>query len=41
LLNWFLVHRKNKRLPPVAEAFKNFLLSEGASQIEHITRLRW
>jgi len=41
LLNWFLVHRKNKRLPPVAEAFKNFLLSEGATQIEHITRLRW
>jgi DNA-binding transcriptional LysR family regulator len=33
LLNWYVVHRRNKRLPPVAQAFKDFLLSEGASAI--------
>lgn len=36
MLDWFVVHRKNKRLPPVALAFKNFLLSEGAAQIQKI-----
>jgi len=41
ILNWYLIHRKSKRLPPVAEAFKNFLISDGAKQIEKITRLRW
>jgi LysR family transcriptional regulator, low CO2-responsive transcriptional regulator len=35
MLDWYVVHRKNKRLPPVALAFKNFLLSEGAALIEH------
>lgn len=34
MLNWYLVHRRSKRLPPVAEAFREFLLSEGARQIE-------
>jgi LysR family transcriptional regulator, low CO2-responsive transcriptional regulator len=34
MLNWYLVHRKTKRLPPVAQAFKNFLLEEGAALIE-------
>jgi DNA-binding transcriptional LysR family regulator len=34
MLNWYVVHRKNKRLPPVAQAFKNFLLSDGAILIE-------
>lgn len=34
MLNWYLVHRRSKRLPPVAEAFRQFLLSEGAMQIE-------
>lgn len=34
MLNWYLVHRKSKRLPPVAEAFRRFLLSEGARLIE-------
>ena len=34
LLHWYIVHRKNKRLPPVALAFKNFLLSDGAVLIE-------
>ena len=30
MLNWYVVHRRNKRLPPVAQAFKDFLLDEGA-----------
>jgi DNA-binding transcriptional LysR family regulator len=34
MLNWYVVHRKNKRLPPVAQAFKQFLLSDGAALIE-------
>lgn len=37
LLHWNVVHRKNKRLPPVASAFKNFLMGEGATLIEEIT----
>jgi LysR family transcriptional regulator, low CO2-responsive transcriptional regulator len=39
LLNWYVVHRKNKRLPPVAEAFRRFLVEEGATLIEQITRV--
>jgi DNA-binding transcriptional LysR family regulator len=39
MLHWYVVHRKNKRLPPVAAVFKGFLLSEGASLIEEITRV--
>ncbi|MCG5074306.1 LysR family transcriptional regulator [Paraburkholderia tagetis] len=39
MLNWYLVHRKNKRLPPVALAFKRFLLEEGEQLIENITRV--
>ncbi len=34
MLNWYVVHRRNKRLPPVALAFKNFLLNDGATLIE-------
>jgi len=33
LLNWYVVHRRTKRLPPVAQAFKAFLLDEGAALI--------
>jgi LysR family transcriptional regulator, low CO2-responsive transcriptional regulator len=33
-LHWYVVHRRTKRLPPVAQAFRNFLLSEGAGLIE-------
>jgi len=29
-----VVHRNEKRLPPVARAFKEFLLEEGAQLIE-------
>jgi len=34
MLNWYVVHRRHKRLPPVAQAFKRFLLDEGAALIE-------
>lgn len=34
--NWHIVHHKNKRLPPVAVAFKEFLLREGAQLIEQL-----
>jgi DNA-binding transcriptional LysR family regulator len=37
MLDWYVVHRKNKRLPPVAAAFKDFLISEGAARIAQIT----
>lgn len=36
MLNWYVVHRKNKRLPPVAQAFKDFLTADGASLIKRI-----
>ncbi len=34
MLDWYVVHRKNKHLPPVALAFKKFLLSDGAALID-------
>lgn len=34
--NWHIVHHKNKRLPPVAVAFKEFLLREGAALTERL-----
>jgi DNA-binding transcriptional LysR family regulator len=34
MLHWYVVHRRTKRLPPVAQAFKAFLLSDGAGLIE-------
>ena len=33
---WHVVHHKNKRLPAVAVAFKQFLLQEGAALIERL-----
>lgn len=36
MLNWFIVHRKEKRLQPVADAFKQFLIADGATLIEQI-----
>lgn len=36
MLNWFVVHRRSKRLPPVAQAFKDYLLSDGAALIASI-----
>jgi hypothetical protein len=32
------VHNRTKRLPPVAAAFKDFLLREGAPQIERLVQ---
>lgn len=37
MLNWFLVHRRNKRLPPVAQAFREFLMKDGAALLRQIT----
>ncbi|MBM3358632.1 MAG: LysR family transcriptional regulator [Betaproteobacteria bacterium] len=37
---WHVVHRRTKRLPPVAAAFKAFLLTEGARRIARLTRFR-
>lgn len=34
MLNWYVVHRHAKRLPPVAQAFKTFLLQDGAELID-------
>jgi LysR family transcriptional regulator, low CO2-responsive transcriptional regulator len=36
LRNWYVVQRRNKHLPPVALAFKQFLLHEGARLIDQI-----
>jgi DNA-binding transcriptional LysR family regulator len=36
MLNWYVVQRCHKRLPPVAQAFKAFLLSDGARLIDDI-----
>lgn len=36
MLNWYVVQRRNKRLPPVAQAFKDFLLRDGAPLISQI-----
>jgi hypothetical protein len=33
MLDWYVVHRNDKRLPPVARAFRQFLLDDGAALI--------
>lgn len=33
MANWYVVHQRGKRLPPVAQAFKEFLLDESAALI--------
>jgi LysR family transcriptional regulator, low CO2-responsive transcriptional regulator len=38
MLNWFLVHNQSKLLPPVALAFREFLLREGAALIDRIVQ---
>ena len=38
--SWHVVHRRNKRLPPVAAAFKTFLLEEGATLLNKMAGLR-
>lgn len=34
MAHWYVVHRRNKRLPPVAQAFRKFLLEEAQGLIE-------
>ena len=34
MLHWYLVYRRGKRLPPVAQAFRSFLAQDGAALIE-------
>jgi DNA-binding transcriptional LysR family regulator len=36
MLNWYIVQRRQKRLPPVAQAFKQFLLRDGARLINEV-----
>ena len=36
LQSWYVVQLKHKRLPPVAQAFKDFLISDGAALIAQI-----
>jgi LysR family transcriptional regulator, low CO2-responsive transcriptional regulator len=36
MLHWYLVQRRHKRLPPVAQAFRAFLLAEGARLIDRV-----
>ncbi|HET9822721.1 MAG TPA: LysR family transcriptional regulator [Burkholderiaceae bacterium] len=38
-LHWYLVSRRNKRLPPVAQAFRAFLLAEGEALLERVVPL--
>ena len=33
---WYVVHRRQKRLPPVAQAFKTFLIEEGAGLLARV-----
>jgi DNA-binding transcriptional LysR family regulator len=35
-LSWYVVHRREKRLPPVASAFREFLLQDGAGLIARL-----
>jgi DNA-binding transcriptional LysR family regulator len=37
MLHWYVVHRRSKRLPPVAQAFKSFLMKDGAAMIGQMT----
>ncbi|HSV47479.1 MAG TPA: LysR family transcriptional regulator [Ramlibacter sp.] len=34
MLHWYVVHRRNKRLPPVAQAFRGFLLNDAPAMID-------
>jgi DNA-binding transcriptional LysR family regulator len=41
MLSWYLVHNRTKRLPPVAAAFKDFLLRDGAALIAQLVEFRF
>ena len=34
MLDWYVVHHRSKRLTPVAQAFRDFLIADGAALIE-------
>jgi LysR family transcriptional regulator, low CO2-responsive transcriptional regulator len=40
MLNWYVVHRRSKRLPPVAQAFKRFLMKDGAGLLQQMMGTR-
>jgi LysR family transcriptional regulator, low CO2-responsive transcriptional regulator len=40
MLNWYVVHRRSKRLPPVAQAFKRFLMKDGAALLQQMMGTR-
>lgn len=40
MLHWYVVHRRTKRLPPVAQAFKAFLMKDGGRLINRTLGLR-
>lgn len=40
MLHWYVVHRRNKRLTPVAQAFKDFLMTDGGGLIEQTIGFR-
>lgn len=40
MLHWYVVHLRDKRLQPVTQAFKDFLLDDGAALIEQIVPFR-
>lgn len=40
VLDWYVVHHRGKRLPPVATAFRELLLERGASLVAEYTRFR-
>lgn len=39
LRHWYVVHRRGKRLSPVAQAFKDYVLSEAPRFVVHLPRL--
>jgi LysR family transcriptional regulator, low CO2-responsive transcriptional regulator len=39
MYHWYLVHRRNKRLPPVAQGFREFLLAEGETLLRRTVPL--
>ena len=38
--SWYIVHRQQKRLPPVAAAFRDFVIEQGASFAERAMHLK-
>jgi LysR family transcriptional regulator, low CO2-responsive transcriptional regulator len=36
MLNWYVVHHRGKRLAPVAQAFRDYLVNDGAALIDEV-----